>query len=103
MDETQPSNGQSPVKRIPAREAAALAREGLQELLGYSCESVASILPTEQGWSVTVEVLELERVPSTTDIIGSYVVDLDWQGELVGYDRVRRYTRGATTEQRSSG
>jgi len=42
---------------------------------------------------VVVEVLELARIPRTTDILASYAVDLDQQGELLAYERVHRYYR----------
>ena len=40
-----------------------------------------------------LEVVELERVPPTTDILATYRVDLDEYGELMGYERVNRYYR----------
>jgi hypothetical protein len=49
----------------------------------------------EDGWSVLVDVVELERIPSTTTVIATYRVDVDAQGELTGYERLRRYVRGA--------
>ena len=49
--------------------------------------------------SLTVEVCELERVPNTTDVLASYVVQLDDRGGLLGYKRDRRYQRGQA-EQR---
>jgi hypothetical protein len=45
-------------------------------------------------WLVTVEVCELERVPNTTDVLASYIVQLDDNGGLLGYKRERRYLRG---------
>ena len=41
-----------------------------------------------------VAKVELTRVPNSTDLLGCYVVALDGDGELVGYERVRRYQRG---------
>jgi hypothetical protein len=48
---------------------------------------------------VTVEVLELSRVPSTTDVLGSYEVRLDGNGTLRGYKRLRRFNRGETRDE----
>jgi hypothetical protein len=48
---------------------------------------------------VTVDVCELRRIPNTTDVIASYVVQLDEGGGLMGYKRTRRFTRGATEEE----
>jgi hypothetical protein len=75
-------------------EAARKAREHLAQLTGCACESVSGLARTEAGWSVTVEVVELERIPHTTDVLASYVVDLDARGDLTGYRRAGRYSRG---------
>ena len=50
---------------------------------------------TEDGWSVLVDVVELERVPSTTSVMATYRVDIDGSGVLTGYERLRRFTRGS--------
>ncbi len=39
-------------------------------------------------------MLELERVPDTMSLMASYLVQLDPEGQLTGYRRVRRYERG---------
>jgi hypothetical protein len=49
----------------------------------------------EDGWSVLVDVVELERVPSTTSVMATYRVDVDGSGELSGYERLRRFNRGS--------
>jgi len=40
-----------------------------------------------------VEIVELERVPRTTDILATYAVEIDGEGKLIAYDRVNRYYR----------
>ncbi|MGW2670785.1 gas vesicle protein GvpO [Streptomyces sp. NPDC001272] len=70
------------------------AVEQLAELLGRLPDSVSSVKPTEDGWEAVVEVVELERIPDTTSVMGSYTVTLDEQGELISYERTRRYSRG---------
>jgi hypothetical protein len=50
--------------------------------------------PTQDGWLVTVDVVEDHRIPSSTDILASYEIELGPDGELVSYRRVRRYSRG---------
>ncbi|MFE7359385.1 gas vesicle protein [Streptomyces sp. NPDC057543] len=80
--------------RVSAPRAMRYAAEQLQELLGRAPESVSALKPTEDGWQADVEVLELERVPGTTSVMASYRVMLDEEGELVAYERTRRYTRG---------
>jgi len=65
----------------------------LLDLTGQPCESVSSLSRTHDGWRIALEVVELERIPRTTDILASYVVELDDEGELMGYERVHRYYR----------
>ncbi|MEU6326486.1 MULTISPECIES: gas vesicle protein GvpO [unclassified Streptomyces] len=81
-------------RRVSAPRAMRYAAEQLEELLGRPPESVSSVKPTEDGWQADVEVLELERVPATTSVMATYRVVLDKEGELVAYERTRRYTRG---------
>jgi hypothetical protein len=42
---------------------------------------------------VTVEVLEVGRVPETTDVLASYDVVVDEEGDVMEYRRLRRYLR----------
>jgi Gas vesicle synthesis protein GvpO len=75
-------------------DAVRLARAQLEELTGHAAESVSAFRRTDDGWEMRVEVVELERVPPTMNVMGSYDVELDEDGALVGYERVRRYHRG---------
>ncbi|MCZ7456548.1 gas vesicle protein GvpO [Streptomyces sp. WMMC940] len=70
------------------------AAQQLAQLLGRPPESVSALRPTEDGWEAEVEVVELERIPETTSVMASYRVTLDKEGDLVAYERKRRYTRG---------
>ncbi|MFC8508047.1 gas vesicle protein [Streptomyces sp. NPDC057411] len=74
-------------------QAMRAAVEQLSTLLGRVPESVSSLRPSEDGWEAQVEVLEVERVPDTTSILASYKVVLDKDGDLVAYERTRRYSR----------
>jgi len=81
-------------RRLSAAEAG---REGLQqitELTGKDPESVTGVEPTQDGWLVTVEVIEDRRIPSSTDILSTYEAEIGNDGELLSYRRVRRYSRG---------
>jgi hypothetical protein len=79
------------------------ARAQLAELAGVTAESVTSFERTDDGWSLEVEVLELERVPDTMSLMASYLVELDTEGMLTGYRRLRRYERGRADGRRSGG
>jgi len=49
---------------------------------------------SDGGWSVLIDVVELERIPTTTSVLATYRVDVDSGGELLACERLRRYTRG---------
>ncbi len=53
---------------------------------------------TDDGWCVVVDVLEVPRIPDTTSLLAAYEVQLDRDGELMEYRRVRRYRRGSADE-----
>lgn len=86
-------NGKAKPKEIAAR-----AVEQMQELLGKPIEGVTGLAKDGDEWTVTLEVVELERIPNTTDVLGSYEVKLDADGELTGAERTRRYPRGEAGE-----
>jgi hypothetical protein len=85
------SNGR---RRGGARAVAEAAKRELGELMGKEPESVSSLERDDDGWRVTLEFLELERIPSTTDVLASYEAVIDDDGELVSYERLNRYVRG---------
>ncbi|MDF3298830.1 gas vesicle protein [Streptomyces tropicalis] len=88
-------SGRPRQSRGRAADAMRSAAEQLAELLGRAPESVSALRPTDEGgWQADVEVLELERIPETTSVMASYRVALDERGDLVSYERTRRYTRG---------
>ncbi|TPQ15627.1 gas vesicle protein [Streptomyces sporangiiformans] len=87
-------NSASPSGRVTAPQAMRGAASQLGELLGTAPESVSALRPAPDGWTADVEVVELERVPDTMTVMATYRVSLDAQGQLLGYERARRYARG---------
>ena len=86
-------------RKMSARDAVQLVREEFPALLGRPVEEVLGVQrDDDDGWQVIVQVVELARIPSSTDVLGAYVVNLDDDGELAGYRRRRRYTRNQTDE-----
>ena len=81
---------------MSAGEVARTAAEQLAELIGQQVESVTGLERTEDGWKVEAEVLELRRIPSTTDVLATYEILVDSRGDLEGYRRAGRYARGDT-------
>jgi hypothetical protein len=79
---------------LSAIEAVERAREHLSVLLGRPVDGVLGIDRDQGNWIVTAQVLELARIPNTTDVLGEYEAVLDRNGEVLGYRRTRRYHRG---------
>jgi hypothetical protein len=69
------------------------AREQLEALLERPVESVSSFERTHDGWLVTLEVVEVSRIPESTDVLASYELELDDDRNLRRYARARRYNR----------
>lgn len=90
---------------LSGADAARQARNELADITGLKAEAVTSLERSEDGesWWVTVELLELSRVPETDDLLGSYEAELDESGELISYRRVRRYARSQAQDQQVSG
>jgi hypothetical protein len=95
MAESKSSTKRGSKNSLSAKDAIQRVRGELPELLGRKVESVLGVERNgDDLWQVTVQVVELARIPNSTDVLGCYEVTLDGVGELAGYQRRRRYTRG---------
>ncbi|MGB9183484.1 MAG: gas vesicle protein [Solirubrobacteraceae bacterium] len=84
---------------LSAQDAVQRVRDDLPELLGRPIESVLGVKRSDDsGWEVIAAVVELSRIPNSTDVLGAYRVTLDSKGELEGYQRIRRYNRSQADE-----
>lgn len=63
------------------------AMEQLRLLLGLEVSRVVAASKMADGWQVTIEVVERKAVPDTQDLLGTYTVSLDQEGELTEYQR----------------
>lgn len=82
-----------------ARRLLEVAREEVADVTGRPVETISGFHRDGQdGWTVTVEVLELERVPNTMDLLATYAVTLSDDGEVLGFERRRRYHRAAVDD-----
>jgi hypothetical protein len=83
---------------LSARDLTLSAKAAIEDLTGFPPESVSGLQWDGESWLVSVDVCELERVPSTTDLMATYVVQLDERGGLLGYKRSGRFQRGHAEE-----
>jgi hypothetical protein len=97
MHDESARSHESPNGHDAGLSAAQAAKTGLRQLIeltGKDPEGVTGVELSEEGWVIGVEVVEDRRVPSSADILATYEAELDTEGELVSYRRVRRYPRG---------
>jgi len=85
-------------KRMSGSQVAASAAKQLLELTGKASEGVTALERTDDGWTVQIEVVEVRRIPDTTDVLSLYEVTVDADGNMEGYRRLRRYVRGVPGE-----
>lgn len=81
------------------RAIGGLVRDAVQqfaELSGLVPERISGVRSSENGWSILVDVVELERIPATTSVMCTYRVEVDSDAQLTGFERVHRFTRAAT-------
>jgi hypothetical protein len=91
---TSGTSGGGDAKGIKPVQVAALAARQLRLLTGRDVEGAAGLERADDGWRVLLEVLEVARVPRSTDVLGLYEVTVDADGDVVGYERLRRFVRG---------
>lgn len=84
--------------RLSAGQVAAVALAHITDLTGKDVVGATSVQPAEDGWTVEVEVVEESRIPSSADILALFETELDAEGELRSYRRLRRYARGKSDE-----
>jgi hypothetical protein len=75
-------------------EIATRAKDQLTALTGLKATTVSSLSHDEEGWHIVAELIEMKRIPETADILASYEARLDEKGNLLNYQRTRRYMRG---------
>jgi len=102
-DDERRGNDDSETSGAESREVAGIisrARQEVEQVLGHDAEGVSGIERSNGRWCVMVEVVELRRVPESTDVLASYAVVLDRDGHLVSLERTRRYRRSQVEEGR---
>jgi len=75
------------------------AKEQLAELTGFSPVAAVGGFKDEEGWHITVDAVEMTRIPNSTDIIGTYAVTLDSEGNMVKFEKKRARLRGEPYEE----
>ena len=71
------------------RDAIESARDALQGVVNLDLSSVTGAAKTDQGWQVTIELVERKAIPDAQDLLGVYEILLNEEGRLTSYERIR--------------
>lgn len=104
---TESPDGRSRKPRVGRRKgeangAAAIAQHAKTELegiTGLDADHVSAVVHQPDGWHVTVDLVELRRIPAATDVLAAYEAVLGPTGTLLSYHRTRRYFRDQMLEE----
>ena len=65
------------------------AKDQLQSILTLDVANVIAASKTNDGWDVKIDLVERKAIPDTQDLLGTYDVILDEEGNIVSYERKR--------------
>jgi len=74
------------------------ARSDLHKLTSLEISSTLSAARDEDGWVVSIEVIEKHSLPDGMDILAVYETRLDAEGNMLEFKRVRMRKRIDTEE-----
>lgn len=77
------------------------AAQQLEQVGGRRVDGTTGLEQTSEGWRVQLEVVEASRIPPSTDVLGTYEVVVDQDGDLLRYERIRRYVRAQAGEDQT--
>ncbi len=80
-------------------DVAERAKRQLAEVTGFQEGPAVASYRDAKGWHVSVDMLEMARLPDSTDLLGTYVVELDQEGSMVRFEKKRSRLRGQPYEE----
>ena len=80
-------------------ELAERARLQLAEVTSFKPVAVVGSYKDAEGWHVSVDMLEMARLPESTDVLGTYLVLLDEEGNMVKFEKKRTRLRSESYEE----
>ena len=68
-------------------------------MINLPASSVVGVSRSEDGWVVSIEMIEKKSIPDSMDLLGCYEVSLDDGGKIRDFSRVRLRRRGDTAAE----
>lgn len=69
------------------------ARSELNQLTGLDISSTLEAVKEGNEWLVNLEVVEKHSIPEAMDILATYRVELDEEGSVLGFKRIKMRKR----------
>ncbi len=90
-------------KATQMKDVLALAKKQLAEVTGLKVEAATGAFKDDQGWHVRLDMLEMTRVPSSTDILGDYEVLLTEDGLMLSFQLKGTRLRSESVAEKIAG
>jgi len=68
-------------------------------LTNLKASGVVGVSHGDEGWVVSIEMIEKKSIPDSMDVLGLYEVKVDDRGKIVDFSRVKLRKRGDTVEE----
>lgn len=75
------------------------AKKELAELTGFTSPSGIGAKKKDDGWVITIEIMEKKSIPDGMDVLGIYEVETDNQGNILNYERKEIRKRSDVAEK----
>jgi hypothetical protein len=92
------SGGRRSRRALSARDAGEAGLRHLTGIIPKTVEGITAVRPDDDGWTVEVEILDAKHIPSSSDTLALYEVEIDDEGELMSYRRIAQYSRAKGRE-----
>lgn len=93
-----PPESQTEKKVVPPRVPRLVdiiegAKLQLSSIVSSQIDGVTGVKKVDDGWELLITLIELTRIPSSSDVLAEYAVSLDGTGEIISYKQVQRFLR----------
>jgi len=75
------------------------ARKELSKLIGLKASSTIGATKDEKGWHISIEMVEKQSIPDQMDILATYEVLFDEEGNVLNFERKEMRKRGETVQK----
>ncbi|MBN1191315.1 MAG: gas vesicle protein [Dehalococcoidales bacterium] len=84
---------------MDTQEVVMRARALMADMGKKSDDGITGLSRTEDGWTVSIEIIERKAIPDTMDILGLYEMRLSNEGDLLSLERKSLRKRGDTGDE----